>query len=500
MKIPSFLLSVSLLVGSLNAAGEAFRFPRSTPEEQGVSSAAILRFIEEAEPRVDGLNSFMLLRHGKVVAEGWWAPYAADEPHMMYSLSKSFTSTAIGLLQSEGKISIYDPLLKFFPEDAPANPSDNLKAMRLRDLLRMSTGQHQEDVDRINVNAADKTGTKQFLAAPVAHKPGTHFYYNSPGTYMLSAVVQKVTGQTVRDYLTPRLFEPLGIPTPVWDSTPQGINIGASGLHLRTEDIAKFGQLYLQKGRWQSQQLVPAAWVEEATSLQTANGGDPASNWEQGYGYQFWRCPFGFYRGDGAFGQFCIVLDKYDAVIAITSGTRDMAAVMNTAWKYLLPAFQDGALPADAVAHGRLADKLAHLSTPPQLGAATSPVIAAVTGRRYKFPANDQKIESISLTSTDSAGVAAFTVVINGAEEHFTATPGIWRKGGEIPSETGPEPVACSGAWTGDYAYTLKVCGYRTTFTTTYRLRFADSQLLVDTDRNVGFGNLRPPTLTGSAE
>ena len=347
MKKTSVLLSVALLVGSLNAATEAFRFPRSTPEEQGVSSAAILKFIEEAEPRVDGLNSFMLIRHGKVVAEGWWAPYAADEPHMMYSLSKSFTSTAVGLLQSEGKLSIYDPLLKFFPDDAPATPSDNLKAMRLRDLLRMSSGQHQEDVDRINVNAADKTGTKQFLAAPVTHKPGTHFYYNSPGTFMLAAVVQKVTGQTVRDYLIPRLFEPLGISTPVWDSTPQGINMGASGLHLRTEDIAKFGQLYLQKGQWQGKQLVPAAWVAEATSVQTANGTDPASNWEQGYGYQFWRCPHGFYRGDGAFGQFCIVLDQYDAVIAITSGTRDMAAVMNSAWKYLVPALHDGALPAD---------------------------------------------------------------------------------------------------------------------------------------------------------
>jgi CubicO group peptidase (beta-lactamase class C family) len=500
MKIPSLLLSASLLVGSLDASGQDFRFPRSTPEEQGVSSAAILQFIEEAEPRVDGLNSFMLLLHGKVVAEGWWAPYAANEPHMMYSLSKSFTSTAIGLLQSEGKLSIHDTLLKFFPDDAPANPSDNLKAMRLRDLLRMSTGQHQEDVDKINVNAPDKTGTRQFLAAPVAHKPGTHFFYNSPGTFMLSAVVQKVTGQTVRDYLIPRLFEPLGIATPQWDVTPQGINIGASGLHLRTEDIAKFGQLYLHKGLWQGKQLVPAAWVEEATSLQAANGSDPTSNWEQGYGYQFWRCPFGFYRGDGAFGQFCIVLDKYDAVIAITSGTRDMAAVMNTVWKYLVPAFHDGVLPTDAAAQGKLADKLAHLSTPVQLGAATSPVTASVTGKHYKFPANDQKIESITLDSTDAADVTSFTVGLNGTEQHFTAAPGTWRKGGEIPSETGPEPVACSGAWTGDYAYTIKVCGYRTTFTTTYRLRFADSQLLVDSERNVGFGNTRPPTLTGTAE
>ena len=139
---------------------------------------------------------------------------------------------------------------------------------------------------------------------------------------MLSAIVQKATGKTVLDYLRPRLFEPLGIENPTWETSPQGISLGGYGLSIRTEDIARFGQLYLQKGKWQGKQLVPAAWVEAATARQTSNGSNPKSDWDQGYGYQFWRCRHGAYRGDGAFGQFCIVMPEQDAVVAITSGTR----------------------------------------------------------------------------------------------------------------------------------------------------------------------------------
>ncbi len=157
---------------------------------------------------------------------------------------------------------------------------------------------------------------------------------------MLSAIVQKVTGQTVLDYLRPRLFDPLGIANPTWEASRQGVSMGGFGLSVRTEDIARFGQLYLQKGQWQGKQLLPAAWVEAATARQVSNGSSPASDWEQGYGYQFWRSRHGSYRGDGAHGQFCLVLPQHDAVIAITSGTRDMASVMNLVWDQLVPALK----------------------------------------------------------------------------------------------------------------------------------------------------------------
>ena len=324
--------------------------PRSTPEAQGVSSSAVLSFVEAADKSIDSLHSFMLVRHGHVVAEGWWSPYGAQSPHSLYSLSKSFTSTAVGLAIAEGKLSLDDEVLKFFPEDAPSKPSKNLKEMRVSDLLRMSTGQQSEPP-----RTPDQPWTKTFLSQPVPFKPGTHFLYNTSGTYMLSAIVQKATGMTVLDYLRPRLFEPLGIEHPTWETSPQGISAGGFGLSIRTEDIARFGQLYLQRGKWQGKQLVPEAWVEAATARQTSNGSKPDSDWDQGYGYQFWRCRHGAFRGDGAFGQFCVVMPEQDAVIAITSGVKDMQAVLNLVWDKLLPAMKPSALPADDAAGKKLA-------------------------------------------------------------------------------------------------------------------------------------------------
>ncbi len=316
--------------------------PRSTPEAQGVSSPAVLEFVETADREVRSMHSFILVRHGHVVAEAWWKPESAEKPHVLWSLSKSFTSTAVGLAVSEGKLSIDDPVLQFFPEDAPAEVSANLEAMRVRDLLTMSTG-HQSEVNLRN----EPNWIKAFLAHPVPHKPGTHFQYNTPATFMQSAIVQKVTGQTVLEYLQPRLFEPLGIEPPRWDVNPQGISIGGYGLYLKTEDIAKFGQLYLQKGKWQGKQLIPTEWIEQATSKQVSNGSDPTRDWDQGYGFQFWRCRHDGYRGDGKDGQFCIVLPKWDAVVAITANTGDMQAELNVVWDKLLPALHDHPLPAD---------------------------------------------------------------------------------------------------------------------------------------------------------
>jgi CubicO group peptidase (beta-lactamase class C family) len=336
------------------AAGSAL--PRSTPEAQGVSSAGIREFVETADRQVIAMHSFMLVRHGKVIAECWWKPEAADKPHVLWSLSKSFTSTAVGLAVAEGKLSVDDPVLNFFPQDAPAEPSDKLKAMRVRDLLTMSTGHETEA--RFSTN---EPWVRTFLAHPVPHKPGTHFLYNTPGSHMLSAIVGRVTGQTVLAYLKPRLFEPLGIDNPEWGASPQGDTIGGYGLFLRAEDIAKFGQLCLQKGKWNGKQLVPASWVEQATSKQVSNGSDPARDWDQGYGFQFWRCRHGAFRGDGMNGQFCIVLPHQDAVVVMTANTRDMQAQLNVVWDKLLPAFRDKRLPANKSEYRKLQEVLANL-------------------------------------------------------------------------------------------------------------------------------------------
>ena len=467
--------------------------PRSTPEEQGVSSAAVLSCIEALD-KIDSMNTFMLVRHGHVVAEGWWAPYSAESPHALYSLSKSFTSTAVGMAIAEGKINLSDPVLKFFPDHAPANPSVNLKAMRISDLLRMSTG-HQIEPGR----TAAEPWSKTFLAQPVPFKPGTHFLYNTSGTYMASAIVQKAAGMTVLDYLRPRLFEPLGIENPAWEASPQGISAGGYGLSIRTEDIAKFGQLYLQKGKWQGKQLVPESWVAAATSLQTSNGSNPASDWDQGYGYQFWRCRHGAYRGDGAFGQYCVVMPKEDAVLAITSGVHNMQAVLDVAWEALLPGIQSpNPLAADEGARQRLESALKGLSVRPQQGSATA--AAGILGKRFVFAANERKVEAIALDVDAKEGMTTITARIDGKDQRLACAKDEWTKGRGLWGKLTEQPVAASGAWTGENSYVAKLCFYETPYITTVTFKFGGDEVTVTSEMNVGFGATKEQPLVGKAQ
>jgi CubicO group peptidase (beta-lactamase class C family) len=484
-------LAALLLLALAGPARAAADLPRSSPEAQGVSSAAVLAFVEAADKKVDSLHSVMLLRHGHVVAEGYWAPYHAEARHSLYSLSKSFTSTAVGMAVAEGKLSVDDEVLKFFPKDAPPRPGKNLAAMRVRDLLRMSTGQLSEPR-----RTAERPWAESFLAHPVPFKPGTHFLYNTSGTYMLSAVVQKATGKTLLDYLRPRLFEPLGIEHPTWEASPQGVSAGGYGLSIRTKDIASFGQLYLQKGKWRGKQLLSEAWVKAATSLQTSNGSNPRSDWEQGYGYQFWRCRHGAYRGDGAFGQYCVVLPGQDAVIAITAGLGDMQAVLNLVWDHLLPGMKASALPADTEARGRLERRLKNLSL--RLPAAAgSP--AKVLGTKYAFAANRGKLEALTLEGGGKDGGMTLVARFGGAEQRVECGRGVWKKGQAAWDGFPRQPVAAAGAWTADDTYTAKLCFYETPFTLTVRLKFAGKELQYDSEMNVWFGPTKRPRLVGKA-
>jgi CubicO group peptidase (beta-lactamase class C family) len=331
------------------AAQDNVLLPRSAPEAQGVSSEQLLRFLKAVDERVKSMHSFMLLRHGYVVAEAWWAPESPETPHVLWSLSKSFTSTAVGMAVSEGKIRLDDRVIDFFPEDVPEKVSDQLKAMRIRDLLTMTTGHQSEP----NVRET-KEWIRVFLAHPVPHKPGTHFLYNTPATFMQSAIMQKVTGQSTLEYLQPRLFDPLGIAAPKWDTNPEGITLGGYGLYLKTEDIAKFGQLYLQRGKWNGKQLVPEDWIPAATSKQVSNGSNPESDWDQGYGFQFWRCRHNAYRGDGRDGQFCVVMPSLDAVIVMTAKTGNMQSQLNVVWDELLPAISNRPLDTNPLGEAAL--------------------------------------------------------------------------------------------------------------------------------------------------
>jgi hypothetical protein len=457
---------------------------RSAPEAEGIASSSILSFVEAVEEQIHDLHSFMLLRHGSVVAEGWWSPYGADHSHMLFSLSKSFTSSAIGLAVNEGCLTVDDPVISFFPDDLPASVSDNLAAMRVRHLLSMSTG-HDKDTMKYLHEREDGNWIRAFLERPVVHTPGTHFLYNTGATYVLSAIVQKLTGMKLIDYLRPRLFEPLGIDNPTWEESPQGINTGGYGLSIKTEDIARFGQMYLNKGMWQGKRILTEAWVEEASSRHISNGSSETSDWEQGYGYQFWRCRHDAYRGDGAFGQYCIVMTEQDAVLAITGGLEDMQVPLNLVWEHLLPAMQPAALEANVSAQEALRQKLASLKLAPPQGRSAAPVAAAVSGREYKFEANEVYIDSISLAFSESGCVV--TTRTQFGESNVTCGYGTWHEGTAPTPVADAAPVVASGVWTADDTFTTTLRFYETPFVQTARYQFADHELKLDLSVNVSF-------------
>jgi hypothetical protein len=242
---------------------------------------------------------------------------------------------------------------------------------------------------------------------------------------------------------------------------------------------------------------VPAAWVEAATVRQTSNGSDPKSDWDQGYGYQFWRCRHGAYRGDGAFGQYCIVLPEQDAVIAITSGVKDMPAILNLVWDKLLPALKSAPLPADDVARAKLEHALKELSLRPVDGSSTP---AKLAGRKFVFPANDLKVESVMLESSAKDEVVTLVTRIGGVERRINCARSGWLTGRAAWGRLPEQPAAATGAWTGDDTFRAKICFCETPFTLTIRLKVAGAEMRCESSWNAGFGSGRNPQLVGKAE
>ena len=478
-------------------------FPRSAPEAQGISSAALLAFVDDVDATIDELHSFMLLRHGQVVAEGWWTPYGPENPHMLFSLTKSFTSTAVGFAVADGKLSIDDKVLSFFPDDAPKSPSKNLAAMRIRDLLTMTAGHAEESEDRM-MSRGDGNWVKGFFAVPVKHEPGTTFVYNSGASHMLSAIVQKVIGMPLHEYMMPRLFEPLGIEGMNWDTDPRGINVGGKGLNIKTEDIARFGQMYLQKGLWNGQRLLPEDWVEMATSKQVENNREEI-DWHQGYGFQFWRCRHNAYRGDGAFGQFCLVMPEQDAVLAITGAVTNMQAVLDLVWKHILPAFGLDALPADDLTQQKLLKRLSRLTLVPPKGKSIGSAARDASGKIFAFEENPMGIKSVSVAFT---GKTVTLTVRDGSGKHalVCGTDG-WILGKTTmfrepdkrahAASQPARPVAAACTWTAEDTFQVTARFYETPFYFTLICKFAGNQIHVQQAINVSLKPVEFPELVG---
>lgn len=415
--------------------------PRATPRSAGVGSGGIERFLDvlESDPSIDP-HSVMVLRGGAVVAEGWWAPYTPDRVHLLYSLSKTFTSTAAGFAVAEGLFALDDRIVDHFPEFADEITGPRSRAMRIGDALAMATGHHVDMID-----TAVRTDPAEPVRGLLLHEPesdpGSWFTYNQLGTYSVAAILQRRAGCTLTEYLRPRLFDPLGIGPVGWQQYPDGRDIGFSGLHATTEAIAKLGLLHLRDGVWEGRQLLPAGWAEQVRQRRVDSSREPNPDWQQGYGYQVWMARHG-YRGDGAYGQFCVILPEQDVVLAATMATPNMQRVLDAAWEHLLPAFSAGPLtdPSDAAADAALGERLAGLAL---TGADGEPVTADWTGE-YTGDGLTVTVDATpgSATATVDDGTVRFTVPVGSGPQWVVVDP-------TTDDQTEHPPVAVSGGLVG---------------------------------------------------
>ncbi|MBP1665539.1 MAG: hypothetical protein H6Q23_399 [Bacteroidetes bacterium] len=412
----AFLIFLIFSGFRLNLTGQNIdKLPRSIPELEGVSSLGIIDFLNAIDTGRQEIHSFMFLRHGKVIAEGWWDPYGPDYKHLLYSASKTFTATAIGLAVSENRLKLSDKVTSFFPYSVPDTIGNNMKELTVGNLLTMSVGQDPAAMGA----GAEEDWIMAFLKNEPVHKPGTVFKYNNMATFMLSAIIQQVTGEILFDYLNPRIFDPLNIHGIDWDKNPQGINLGMIGLRLRTEDLAKFGQLLLQKGKWNNRQLIPETWVKEATSFKIESN-DPSNktpkdlnDWAQGYCYQMWRGRNNSVRLDGMAGQFVILFPDKDAIVVLTANARNTQEELNLVHNYLFPSIKSArTIPSDPSSYNELQKKQSALSLQPQVSQVSgSEVMKRISGKEFIIQDNDYQIQSVYFTFSNN--VCSFAIKRN---------------------------------------------------------------------------------------
>jgi len=287
---------------------------RTSPESVGIRSERVVRLVEDLE-KTTGMHGFMLARHNSVIAETWWRPYHADMPHILYSLGKSFVGTGIGLACTEGLLSVEDRIVDLFSDEIKefgVTPNDYMNKLQVRHLLTMSNGMAAQP-------ALDENIVRNYLTEPIEYEPGSRFMYNTAGTSMLCAIIEKVTGMGIRDYMTDRLFTHIGIETDKlrWLKYKNGLD-ASPGIAATTENILRLGMLYLNMGRWEGKQYISEDWIHEATTVRIGSsfhGGGPEAS--VGYGYQLWFCtPKDVYRFDGGHGQYTIVSPGHKIVIA----------------------------------------------------------------------------------------------------------------------------------------------------------------------------------------
>ncbi|BCJ55306.1 hypothetical protein Asp14428_67810 [Actinoplanes sp. NBRC 14428] len=342
--------------------------PRSAP----TASRAVNALLDRLEARSLECHSLMVVRHGHVVAEGWWAPYSAGRAHLLYSLTKSFTSIAVGLAIADGLLSLDDRVVDVLPGHVPAEVPERARRVTVHHLLSMTSGHRTDSLGEAwELEPGDLV--KGFLRVPFPEEPGTRHAYDNAATGVLARLVERVTGRGLPELLDERLFAPMGIDHADWDRLGSGDVFGFHGLHLTTEAVAAFGELLLREGRWGDRQLVPRDWVRLATRRHIgtlpAQVGGGGADYLTGYGYQFWISRHGYF-GEGNNGQMCVVVPGHDLVVAVTAALIDSQAVLDAIWECLLPRLDEAGGPGDDAA---LAERLRRLTLAPVPGGAGPP-------------------------------------------------------------------------------------------------------------------------------
>lgn len=370
-------------------------FERVAPEAVGIRSAAIERFLDHLESGFTEMHGLMIMRQGKVCAEGWWSPYAPGLRHGLQSLTKTYAATAVGIAYTEGLLKLEDRIIDIFPDEAPQDPSENLRKLTVRDVLCMGCGMD-------TMPRPTKDWIRDFLATPVNHVPGTAYMYNSMGSTLLGAIVRKLTGEGLHEYLTPRLFDKIGIDADNlrWMCMPDGMEVGGGGLFSTTENNLRLMKLYADGGVWDGERILAADYVQKATSLQNESATEAKGNPEAkdnfvGYGFQIWMCrPQGVYRADGAMGQFSIVVPDKEMIISINetaTGAHWAQKTLDTVWEFLKDIGEEEALPADEAAAGHLARRMRHL-------ALAAPVFAPYSAAAQEFSGTWFEVAGTGLT------------------------------------------------------------------------------------------------------
>lgn len=413
---------------------------RTSPSSRGVDAAGLLAFIDATAEAGYEFHSLMVLSAGDVVAEGWWAPYAPERVHLLYSLSKTFTASCLGMLVDEGRIALDAPVVSYLGYVDADSLDEKYQRLTIRHCLNMATG-HETDADRIGAGSplpGPDPGVRAIFQEPPSAEPGSVFCYNQRATYLLGAVIREATGETLLGFARRRLLNPLGIGEARWHTTPDGKELGFSGLHTITEAIARLGLLWLNRGIFQGRRLLSEKWFDAATDFPAlhnpaAGGGD----WAQGYGFQVWNQRHG-YRGDGAFGQFMVILPEQDAIVAITAETERMQGVLDAMWTHLLPALtRGGSVEADAA----LAERLEGLSLEPWSSGAGFP-------RAGQWRRVDGNVDGWGDITVESRG-HDWELRFSGVEGPIIVGDGAWR---ESWLERGGATLVLmsSGGWESD--------------------------------------------------